>query len=208
MGTDIHGFVECRASHGMPPDEEDGWSAAIDLELLYAGRDYDAFGCLFGVRDLANFAPLAAGRGLPDDLAGPTRAAHAAWRSDAMGETWIGWAEVEAVDWDEPSADVDDRIHECRIDADGRWMPYAKAAWSRDFARLAGLPERPDPGYGGRRWPEGTEWRDGEVGFRVVRLRRREAAGPDGEWGPVWAVMRALAEVHGKENVRLVVWFD
>ncbi|MFJ8762726.1 hypothetical protein [Streptomyces cyaneofuscatus] len=43
--------------------------------------------------------------------------------------------------------------------------------------------------------------------FRVERFRRREAV-PDHEWGPVWTVMRTLAELHGDDDVRLVVWFD
>jgi hypothetical protein len=30
----------------------------------------------------------------------------------------------------------------------------------------------------------------------------------DEDWGDVWTVMRTLAERHGAENVRLVVWFD
>lgn len=29
----------------------------------------------------------------------------------------------------------------------------------------------------------------------------------DEDWGDVWTVMRTLAERHGAENVRLVVWF-
>ncbi|MEU2508767.1 hypothetical protein ABZ621_29190 [Streptomyces sp. NPDC007863] len=36
---------------------------------------------------------------------------------------------------------------------------------------------------------------------------RASAAGNDTDWGRVWSVMRILSEVHGAENVRLVVWF-
>ncbi|WP_406278676.1 hypothetical protein OHT93_37680 [Streptomyces sp. NBC_00191] len=36
---------------------------------------------------------------------------------------------------------------------------------------------------------------------------RRMVAGNDTHWGPVWNVMRTLSELHGPENVRLVVWF-
>ncbi|MFF3317393.1 hypothetical protein ACFYV5_18070 [Streptomyces sp. NPDC003035] len=43
--------------------------------------------------------------------------------------------------------------------------------------------------------------------FRVERLRRRDAV-PDDQWGPVRTVMRTLADLHGDEDVRLVVWFD
>ncbi|GAA3478804.1 hypothetical protein GCM10018966_033340 [Streptomyces yanii] len=40
MGTDIYGFIECRArwyEKGEP------WSATVDLDLLYMGRSYDTF---------------------------------------------------------------------------------------------------------------------------------------------------------------------
>ncbi|MEV7233076.1 hypothetical protein AB0N06_03510 [Streptomyces sp. NPDC051020] len=75
MGTDIVDFIECRASwyeKGKP------WSAAVDL--LYMGRSYDAFGCLFGVRNRAGFRPLAAGRGLPGVSATAPVRSSGAWR--------------------------------------------------------------------------------------------------------------------------------
>ncbi|WP_433890564.1 hypothetical protein [Streptomyces sp. CA-111067] len=36
---------------------------------------------------------------------------------------------------------------------------------------------------------------------------RQSAAGNATRWGPVWKVMSTLSDVHGPENVRLVVWF-
>ncbi|WP_031079833.1 hypothetical protein [Streptomyces sp. NRRL S-118] len=36
---------------------------------------------------------------------------------------------------------------------------------------------------------------------------RRAVAGNETHWGPVWSVMRTLSDLHGPENVRLVVWF-
>lgn len=48
MGTDISGFVECRAWHLHEEDEDSVWRAAIDLFFLNITRNYDAFGCLFG----------------------------------------------------------------------------------------------------------------------------------------------------------------
>lgn len=56
-------------------------------------------------------------------------------------------------------------------------------------------------------FPEGSQWIDGDQMFRVERIRRRDVV-PDEEWGPVWTVMRTLAELHGDDEVRLVVWFD
>ncbi len=56
-------------------------------------------------------------------------------------------------------------------------------------------------------YPENTEWPDGDRLFRIGRLQRKDAV-PDSEWGAVWSVMRTLANLHGDEGVRLVVWFD
>ncbi|MFJ3877766.1 hypothetical protein ACIPW5_09940 [Streptomyces sp. NPDC090077] len=207
MGTDIHGFVECADEWGEEP-----WCAAIDLALLYDGRDYDAFGCLFGVRNFAGFRPLAEGRGLPGDASPAVRAEHAGLGSDAHGATWIGWAELKRVDWSEPAQRVDARIREYRRTGDS-WVMTGEAAWSPRVAEVAGLARQRDPGrlfrYEEHDWPEGTEWADGDdVRYRVERMTRGEAVPPDGAWKPLWTVMETLAALHGDENVRLTVWFD
>ncbi|MFI2437470.1 hypothetical protein [Streptomyces sp. NPDC018693] len=98
MGCDIHGKVECRTGDGSWEYDEDEWACAIDLELLHLGRSYDAFGCLFGVRNGWDFAPLAAGRGLPEDASTPTRRAFD--DPDWHSPSWISWAELKRADWD------------------------------------------------------------------------------------------------------------
>lgn len=208
MGADIHGFIECRSRWAGP---DDAWSAAVDLELLYQGRNYDAFGCLFGVRNYAGFAPLAADRGLPELISDAARADYEDWDSSAHSSSWIAWSELKRVDWDESAETTDRRIHEYEA-VDGTWVLVSKASWSARFAKAAGLPDDPAirvrDGYGRMDWPEGTEWRDGDRLYRLERMNRREAVPPEGEWKPVWSVMEALAAVHGDENVRLTVWFD
>ncbi|WP_406100636.1 hypothetical protein OG698_00160 [Streptomyces sp. NBC_01003] len=37
---------------------------------------------------------------------------------------------------------------------------------------------------------------------------REQAAGDASHWGPAWSVMRALSDLHGASNVRLIVWFS
>ncbi|MGA5817507.1 hypothetical protein ACPC54_06565 [Kitasatospora sp. NPDC094028] len=184
MGTDINGFIEYRPRAG--------WEAAIDLDALYDTRDYDAFGCLFGVKNHAGFRPLAPGRGLPGDAHERTRAAFDRW--EAMGgvhsPTWIAWAELAAVDWDEPAERPDERVRMYLRGPDGAWVLRGKAL----------------RGHGSR--AEGEEWTEGEARYRIGRMTRREAVPPDGPWAPVFTVMRTLAHLHGDENVRLTVWFD
>ncbi|SDT81697.1 hypothetical protein SAMN05216371_6776 [Streptomyces sp. TLI_053] len=87
MGTDITGYLEYRAPQD---DQEPVRHASHDLHSLGVGRDYDAFGCLFGVRNYANFRPLAAGRGLPADASAGVSARFAQlteWYGDGTRRT-------------------------------------------------------------------------------------------------------------------------
>ncbi|MET9520346.1 hypothetical protein [Streptomyces sp. NPDC002994] len=49
-----------------------------------------------------------------------------------------------------------------------------------------------------------TDWQETDV---TGTRSRASAAGADTDWSRVWSVMGTLTEVHGAENVRLVVWF-
>lgn len=70
-------------------------------------------------------------------------------------------------------------------------------------------------GYGGPGDVHGTTWltwaelstTDWQETNASGTRTRASAAGNDTDWGRVWSVMRILSEVHGAENVRLVVWF-
>ncbi len=160
MGTDMSGFLEYRPSQH---NQEPTWHTAHNLSSLYGGRDYDAFGCLFGVRNYANFRPPAACRGLPADASATVSARFAQltewYGADGFhGTTWITWAELRTVDWDEPAEKPDSRLHEYRQTSNGLRMT-GKAAWSPACAEAVGL-----DGGDGREWPEGSE--------REVRLRR------------------------------------
>lgn len=205
MGTDISGAIECRpvSRTCAPRASEPGWEFAIDLGQLYDTRDYDSFGCLFGVTNLAGFEPVAAKRGLPDDLAPQTAELAARWTY--FSPTWVSWAEIAAVDWGERAARPDARIHEYVRDEAGQWRFRGKAGQNPRFARLVGMSVQESAQT---LWPDGSEWLDGDVLYRAETLTRADAVRPDGPWRPVWSVMGTLAGLHGPDNVRLVVWFD
>ncbi|MGV9454504.1 hypothetical protein [Streptomyces sp. NPDC003635] len=207
MGTNIRGYVECRT---WGTDDDSAWYPAIELPLLGILRDYDAFACLFGVRDPgAHWRPVAADRGLPADVSRRVHAEHASWGDTAFGVTWLDWTEVLALDWDEPAIPRATHIARYRRLPDGDLDLVHRVDWSRGFARASGIDTRTvDPGRIGDLWPEGTEWDVGNTVFRAERARRRDAVPPDGPWQAVWTVMRTLADVHGVQSVRLVVWFE
>lgn len=103
MSTEVNGVIECRplARVWGVDDEDAQWCAAIDLCLLNSGNAYDGLACLFGIRNSFGFRPLAEGRGLPEDA---SEGARGDCHADAYGETWVSWAELEAVDWEETDA--------------------------------------------------------------------------------------------------------
>lgn len=204
MGIDIQGAIECRPVFNSREDPALGWEYAIDLNLLNSTRDYDAFGCLFGVQNYAGFRPIAAGRGLPADASPQTLRAHD--ESPAFSESWLSWADMAAVDWTEPAEQPDARIHEYARE-DGEWRLKGKSAWNRELAAHLGINQN-DPSAPPTVWLEGTEWRVGGRLLRSERLRRRDAVPANGSWSPVWAVMKTLAELHGPDHVRLIVWFN
>ncbi|WP_020575058.1 hypothetical protein [Actinopolymorpha alba] len=202
MGTDIHGVIECRPEFTFGPDEDDAWEWAIDLSLLYTGRDYDLFGCLFGVQNFAGFVPVAAGRGLPTDVAPRTRDAVEQFGNEAHSASWLNGNDLAAIDWSESAIRADSRIHRYVRATEDTWVYDSKAGQDREWADATGHRLDQD----GSEFPEGTEWLVDDRLYRVERLCRRDAIGD--EWLPVFEVMRVLVRLHGSNNVRLVVWFD
>ncbi len=116
-----------------------------DLEMVYTTRDYDAFGCLFGVMNFAGFDPVAAGRGLPAD-ADPRTAHEVTGAMATFGLMWIGW--------DRPVPRPDARLHEYQRDDSGPWRYVSKGATSESFvAQLARTAGPPADGT----WPAGMD---------------------------------------------------
>ena len=188
MGMDIS--VECRAWHLDEEGGNAGWQAAIDLYFLNITRNYDAFECLFGMRNYANFRPLAAKRGMPSDASETVRAELAQlapWPDQAYGVTWITWAELKVVDWDESVEWADSRIHRYRQTADGLRF-IGKSAWdfpvhaSRRLAR-GRCPARRRSGPRGANGSSATP-STGPKGCVVGTLSRRTVTGS--RCGPSW----------------------
>lgn len=104
MGTDIYGWVETREAGS------EWWDSAIRIhDIVY--RQYGMFASLFGVRNGAKgatgagrFRAIAPGRGAPPG-ASEFYAEELASYGGGVGETWVLWSELAAIDWDEEGAD-------------------------------------------------------------------------------------------------------
>ncbi|MFE5796273.1 hypothetical protein ACFQ8C_27355 [Streptomyces sp. NPDC056503] len=197
MGTDIEGVIEVRAADGR-------WEIREGLPDCASVRDRNARECLFGYGGgLQVERPLFDARGVPDDASEDVP-------DDEINHShsYATWAEVAAVDWDAPLNDRADGNHIAvwRPDPDGE-LVLDHVTWT-PLAVLDAAEELFGEDLWPFEWPPGGEVRlDGAV-YRPVVYTPRMFAPPDGDrWGPVWAVMRDLAAVHGDENVRLVVWF-
>ena len=99
MGTDIYGFVETRE-----PGSE-WWDSAIRIhDIVY--RQYGMFASLFGVRnggsdatEAGRFRAIAPDRGAPPGVS--EFYTYERENLGGVGETWVLWSELAAIDWDE-----------------------------------------------------------------------------------------------------------
>lgn len=101
MSTDMVGFVEFE-------EHPNHWCAGILIDCIVIGH-YDAYGCLFGVKNYAEFRPIAANRGIPFNASMPVREDESQQDEHSYGHSWITWAEIQAIDWDEQGLDFDQR---------------------------------------------------------------------------------------------------
>ncbi|WP_367203231.1 hypothetical protein [Streptomyces hydrogenans] len=89
--------------------------------------------------------------------------------------------------------------------AEGRGFPAdASEALRTEYATYGGPPDV--HGTTWITWSElaAADWSETDgSGTRS----RDGVAGNETDWGPVWSVMRTLGELHGADQVRLVVWF-
>jgi hypothetical protein len=88
MGTDITGWVEVKRN--------EHWFGVIKINALVK-RNYQMFDFLFSGRSDDYLAALASKRGIPDDCS-PEVQTHIGYGEGHSG-TWIGWQEIQAVDW-------------------------------------------------------------------------------------------------------------
>jgi hypothetical protein len=174
--------------------EYDSWRAVLDAGALLEDN-YDLFGCLFGVRNYANFRPLFADRGLPANCSETCRNYIPEDDTDIYGRTWASYDELKHIDRDELATSPDSRIHVYEIQPDGTEQFVTKAGISREVEPHLSEIEA----HGEARVVNRV--------FRNERLRRGEVLSESEGFEAVLRIMDVLAELRGHENVRLVACF-
>jgi hypothetical protein len=214
VGIDITGWVEIKTPWS------ESWLPIIGHVGVLVGRNYDAFGCLFGVNNYAHFAPIAAERGLPDNLSEQLKQENEklvrVFGPFGQGAfflpSWVLWSELKAVDWDEEAEAADSRLHRYHRNEQGELVYETKSAWSRPFAEHTTAGEAEvrasvvESLVAPRTYTEGQEWEIDGVIYRAEKMRRRDALSEG--WQMLFQLMETLAGTYGDDRVRLVVWFE
>lgn len=197
MGCDIHGRVE--VDHWSKFDDEgDSWWCVASHLHPFVGRRYDAFGCLFGVRNNAGFEPIAADRGIPGDAARKTREAYESWGRDAHSASYFTYAELQNIDWSKPAKQLDGRYSVLDENKEPTGTKFGFASGWADV--ISENREAIDAG-------EAVPNEAGDKYIQRRRLTREDAIAGDWDWF-LNEHLGHLAERFGEGAVRVVVWFD
>lgn len=96
MGCDIHAYAERKVG--------DKYEAIRDVSP-FDYRNYGLYGWLADVRNYSAVTPIAAKRGLPDDMSADVREEYELWEMDAHSASWLALSELLAFDYDQQMED-------------------------------------------------------------------------------------------------------
>ncbi|MBX9366703.1 hypothetical protein [Streptomyces sp. WAC04114] len=206
MSTDLYGWLECKPGPGRYGAEHASWEPFSELRHLHWARDYMSWSALFDVRSVEPVEALFPDRGAPADLSETVR--RDADDFEGHSHSWFSWRELSAVDWSAPCTDGPSRywVRRWSRTQEGSLEPEGLAALPDELYDSAAATFG-DGNIAPSRWPADGELPLGSDVYRPVVPAYRDLVPADGPWRPVWNVMGTLAELHGEDNVRLVVWF-
>lgn len=201
MVTDIYGGIEVRDARRGP----DGpWVLARDLQTLLGGGGgpagaYPAFAFLFGARNRFGFEPVAAARGLPDDVSRAIRdELQPGLDSGELTASWLAFSEIADLDLDGPFGPF-----VAWVAGAGR-VELLRGGWTPDDITFG----EPPSDIAARAADGPVTWTTGAGTYSVTPMTLGTYFGPGAPWGRVVALMRGLAERSGPDGVRLVAAFD
>lgn len=205
MGCDIHGTIEGRHAH------RDWWDYVVDIGGI-VGRNYDLFGNLFGVRNMAGFEPAFPDRGIPEDISWRLDRELKKWggeeyrteeRVDFHSSSYVWLEELIALDWDEEAEQLDSRVSVLNSDKEPTGVKFALSP----YAGAGGWTEIAQENEGALARGEAVPNEQGNRYIQRQRLTRRDTLSGPWEW-IIFDLMPAVGRRYGYENVRLMVYFD
>lgn len=223
MGCDIHMHYELKTDTGWSPidwkephrtGKYDDGSEKLDWgtyfkDPLYVGRNYDLFAILANVRNGVGFAgiptgtgfnPIAMPRGLPDDVSPAVKAESDKWGVDGHGHQWLTLAEAMDYNYEQQTGQLA-VVTETEF---GEFLDTGRPkSWCADVSGNSVVMlsnQEMKQLIGGN-----LERRKGAHYYTRIRWGETYRSAIGEHW---FVLMNTLAERHGKENVRLVFWFD
>lgn len=183
----------------LAADRREGW---ITRREICTEDEPETLQCLWGVTEAATFEPVAADRGVPEDLSPYGRAFYDSWAvgqsHDCFGETCVTAAELTRIDWTEQASRR--RLFVC--DADGEKV--APATRWRDEIHLTDADRQQLDAGEVVRCETPTD--DDPLHVTYDRLTRRDALTDD--WNGLLDEVDALTDEYDDGDVRVTVWFD
>lgn len=185
MGVNISGYIEVSWAGLLERDWGAEWEPAVHLGVIMPARDYVMYHSIFGIGDMTDFAPVAGGRGVPEDASERVlKATEPDLIDDSFGHTWVTFEELLAVEWEETAL-----VGVASPFRDGQVAGSGRTYRADDPRRVAKTDFEED----------GSLWK-----FDTI-TRRDSLAGS----GPLlFDLMEALAKTFGAKYVRAVVWFE
>jgi hypothetical protein len=161
------------------------------------------WGCLFGVRNYANFKPIVPERGIPDDSTDQIKTDFARAAEDSFSPTWVTWSEIKAIDWEEET-DVEPYRVLTYVTLKNGSRQRVRSTYRRSWlAQKLSLSEEALDAS----WKNGQTWEiDGESYEAIKTIKRKDTLSAG--WQMLFKLMETLAEQYGGDGVRLIVWFD
>lgn len=166
-------------------------------------QNYDVFGSVFGVRNYANFRPIAPERGIPGDSSEELKQIFGTSEEYSFSPSWITWSEIKTIDWEEEAEKEDSRLWIYDKGKGDEYVLTEKAGYSHSMlAQKLSLTEETIAAS----WKHGQVWEIEGRRYEVVRMKRKQALTRG--WELLFQLMEVLATSSGDEGVRLVVWFN
>jgi len=203
MGCDIHGFVEIVK---YPRSSPDWWTSVVEIDSL-VGRNYGMFGLLFNQRNNDNYKPTQEyPKGLPDygtsKDESTTYKESERWGEDAHSHTWISYKDLkENTDWNQ----VVTSNYICYYESQTDGTLLYKGGFMSSSELTDDEHQRIRQGEEIRKI---AQFRDDKPEFVYKLGTSKVKDSISSDWQTLFDMMELLAKHVGKENVRLVVWFD